>query len=236
MIEDLNTKSVYLMRKRRHREAGALLHHALMCLQAKAKTPEHTHCHDVPTENLLMAVHPSTDQIKVGDEEEVQNSMRSTPGVPFAMYDRAFLLSSVLHHSTPTAYRHFVSSAVVLYNLGLAYHLSALKTGVDVEFESAQDFYAMSYRIMSCSEVAPLLQRSLPHQLRNDLSRLLMALFNNMAHINAHFSRLTEMNGYLVLLETFMNLNEPTCLDDEYLFFYFNCSITRSAPRPAPAA
>jgi hypothetical protein len=117
----------------------------------------------------------------------------------FAIYCRALHLSldnvpckSTSNDETslstvPVAYYHLVCG-VLLYNIGLAYHLIALENGCSKLLEKTLEFYSVAHRT--------LCQSNISQQTRSELQELgtlaFLALANNVGHIHAVLFNQTE--------------------------------------------
>jgi len=105
-----------------------------------------------------------------------ENSINGN-GNPFLLFDRALMISAeymnLLEQSTLI---QDIASAVLVYNMGLAYHLEGLQTGTSQKLLQAVRFYNISYCLLICDDEEGDGMAALPR----------MALVNNTGHLNAY--------------------------------------------------
>jgi hypothetical protein len=96
----------------------------------------------------------------------------------FSIFNHAFTVSKSadLVPSASKNYDRFL--AMLLYNMGLSFHIQALRSGKSDEMRGALDLYEMSFSVVEANW-------QLFHV--DDLMLILMALFNNLGHINSMF-------------------------------------------------
>jgi len=137
---------------------------------------------------------------------------------PFLLFDRALIVSAeFLNLMEQSALVQNLASAVLLYNMGLAYHLEGLRTGMSQKLLQAIRFYNISYSLL-CEEddnIAALAR---------------MSLVNNTGHIHAYFCSYYETSICSQdLLTYYHDPNLENCLltsvsDEESAIFIQNCT------------
>jgi hypothetical protein len=139
-----------------------------------------------------------------------------------ALYDRAFFIAN-----DENADKESLSS-VLLYNMALVNHLSGIEKGDQTYLTTAFKLYQMSLEIAIQNDIFP-----------SDADVLIMALYNNMAHIHSHQfsiaearSAMDEMNLVLEDEHTSSLINE-----DDYALFCLNVMVFEELKlNSAPAA
>jgi len=136
----------------------------------------------------------------------------------FLLFDRALIISAefvnLIEHS---AIVQDLASAVLVYNMGLAYHLEGLRTGMSLKLLQANRFYKISYCLLyeEYDSIAALAK---------------MALVNNTGHIHAYFCGYYEASVCSQdLLAYYHDPNNDSCLhtflsDEESAIFSKNCT------------
>jgi tetratricopeptide (TPR) repeat protein len=125
-------------------------------------------------------------------------------------YDRALLVDI----NTPCHDRELLS-AVILFNMALLHHSRGITCGKTDCLERASRLYQIALDV---------LQKQIEHS-TNYL--LLMAIFNNMAHIDSHLFRMEEMKGSLkamfnILTSDDIDDDEFALEEDDYTIFFMN--------------
>lgn len=122
---------------------------------------------------------------------------------------------------------------VLLYNLGLAHHCSALVYGDCSEklFKRAQDFYKMAMDIV---------QKDMYCEANHPLAEILsLAITNNMGHIFSCFFDAIETRRCLEWIAAVIESTDGAFVSDEnYVFFHLNTILCRDheISTTAPAA
>lgn len=128
-----------------------------------------------------------------------------------ALFDRVFYV-----HRTEEVDDEFLS-CVLLYNMGLTNHLSGIRNGDQENMATALKLYEMSLTIALRTKSLPI-----------DASLLILALYNNMAHIYAQRSASDKTKFALVQMTRMLETaNNPVdCLsEDDYVLFFLNTMI-----------
>jgi hypothetical protein len=124
-----------------------------------------------------------------------------------SLYDRAFFIGN-----DENADQDSVSS-VLLYNFALVNHLYGIEKDDQTYLTEALKLYQMSLKIGLQIDIVPL-----------DADVLIMALYNNMAHIHFHQFRIAEtrsaMDKMSLILES--EHTSPLLNEDDYSLFYLN--------------
>jgi hypothetical protein len=136
------------------------------------------------------------------------------------LYDRALLVDTALEGDE-------ILSSVILYNMGLLHHNRGLESGVS-------NFLHRGYRLYQISLDILTRQNSASDPL------LLMALFNNMAHVASNLFQVNEMRAALGHIRTILSGmgHRPQLDEDDYAIFYANTFMfgQREEFMVAPAA
>lgn len=111
----------------------------------------------------------------------------------------------------PTMYYNILT-AVVTYNVGLAYHLLSINNGVHLMLAWANDFYFLAYA--SVSEYDSNVGAS--------LDMLLLALTNNIGHVNAVLDSWDKARICCDELARVLLRDEKYSGREDYLVFYMN--------------
>jgi hypothetical protein len=149
----------------------------------------------------------------------------------FSLFDRALFIDDAELAAVSTIAGQDCTSAVVLFNTGLALHLQGRRDirQQQISFKTALWFYEMAFGILKrCSnsgdEVNPLVY---------------LAAVNNIGHIYSHFCEGREVQHCLHLLQTMLVTTQNSDIDiltsDEYLQFYMNVLILRGQEVAAAA-
>jgi len=122
---------------------------------------------------------------------------------------------------------------VIMFNMGLAMHLEGLKHEDGQRLLEAMHVYFMAYS--SLQEF----QRLLPDE-DNAFGLTLLALINNMAHIHAHFRRLTEACQWIdemrIQLSVYQKPPSKMMVNGDCGTFFMNVCVFETNSWPAPAA
>lgn len=141
-----------------------------------------------------------------------------TEKATLSIYDRALFVAP---DETDTE----VLSSVVLFNLGLINNIRGIRRGRSKSFRKALRFYKMSCDV--------LVQGRKEH---SAVGLLLLAIFNNTAHVYAYLLDVEKTRQCLECLRDILS-NAFEASDDEYLIFYMNSLMTPGrAISLAPAA
>jgi hypothetical protein len=125
-----------------------------------------------------------------------------------SLYDRAFFIDN-----DENADQDSVSS-VLLYNFALVNHLHGIKKDDQACLATALKLYQMSLKIGMQIDIVPL-----------DADVLIMALYNNMAHIHFHHFRLAEARSAMVEMSLILeseHTSSPLLNEDDFSLFYLN--------------
>jgi hypothetical protein len=148
----------------------------------------------------------------------------------FSIFNHAFTLSksAELVASVSNNYDRFL--AMLLYNMGLSLHIQALRSGKSEELRGALDLYEMSFGVVEANW-------QLFHI--DDLMLILMALFNNLGHINSFFYNVDQIQICIDWLRVLAG--HPAFLKllqrDQYAPFSLNILVVmKQTQRCSPAA
>lgn len=157
----------------------------------------------------------------------------SSPSNDFAVYNRGFCFGNVqaLDRLDSTLNAQ-VQPMVLLYNMGLAYQMLAVKHASSKLHEAAFQCYKMSLDLFD--NTISWGTQSVP-----DTNLLLLALTNNLGFISSHFFNEEQAMSFAGrMLTTFATIDCPRILvKDEYVFYYMNLLfLLNRFPIFAPAA
>jgi hypothetical protein len=225
-IVDMNTKGIALAQQSNLDEATNSFRRALACLFELMETKEVSNAHYrttwtakkmcsrtelIDTSESMQTKIVESISIDHPQSETKTNYWSTSPDNSFDFYNRAFVLAS---SSVNGEIHECVMSAIMLYNMALTYHSSAVRTGTTRKLHRALKLYRMSFRVLqensdiSCDMV--------------DL--LLLALINNMGFIYSHFYDWDEMKkSHEVLHSLFMSTCDISngLKAKEYTFFSY---------------
>jgi len=139
----------------------------------------------------------------------------------FLAFNRALTISIEMVFFIETEDLKHLTSAILLYNIGLSLQLKARHRGASQVYEQAIKFYEMSYECLRQQELFDQ-----PH-----FSTLaVMAILNNIGNIHAYFCRFYETNMFRQHLLSFLIVEQKcanqlcaSLVDDESEFFTGNC-------------
>jgi hypothetical protein len=225
-VIELNNNAVCVLRQGRYKEATDLLRTAIAGI--KIFFLEHNEEVDLSESsvNTKLDVPPSSSSASFNDDEMVDQtqSMLSVPlwtEESFAqkhdkslifVYAQALVLAPIDHHRT-------VLIGVVLYNMALANHARAIEKEKAGPLMVALKFYGMAVAIVRGQ--------------KNDVDVtassywLLLALYNNMAHIYMSYSSSEKMHECLGSIEGLLAADkiEQVIDVDDYTFFLTNAML-----------
>jgi hypothetical protein len=254
MIIDLNNSAVGFLRQGRHKQATALLLTAIADLknlvrdQGVVCSGSSVNLSPVSESSVNMQSDASSSSSSAlfnndGDDYSSLIDVDQKQGTPtiisvplwteeslaekpdkslIFMYAQALLLSHIGHHSRK------VLIGVVLYNMALANHVRAIEKDNSVLFTVALKFYSMAVSIVRGQNDGDVKASSY---------WLLLALYNNMAHIYfSHVSsaKLQQCLGNIEALLVADGIEQVMDVDD-YGFFLTNAMLQLSVVA-APAA
>jgi hypothetical protein len=145
----------------------------------------------------------------------------------FTYYNRAL---SVPDSSQPSSYQSNTRmSAILQYNLGLAFHRAGIQKNSTAELAKALQLYEGAYFTI---------ERVKDSVHMEDVFLLLLGIFFNMTHIHCNSFNITECNHCMDWMKIAMASRECVSLrEDDFLFFSTNLSLLSiQMPHLAPAA
>jgi hypothetical protein len=150
----------------------------------------------------------------------------------FSLFDRALVIDDAELAATSSIAGQNCSAAVVLFNMGLAFHLQGKRDirSQHTSFKNALWFYNSAFEILErCSDSDD-----------DEVNQLVyLAVINNMSHIYLHFCEGREAQHCLHLLQTMLEAMKSSGIDilsDEYLPFSMNVLVLRGQEVAAAAA
>lgn len=153
-------------------------------------------------------------------------SMRKQHGASFLeFYDRGLLVDTTARCEDET-----LLSAVILFNMALLHHARGLEVGKSEFLERASCLYHIAVGIIQQQDV----------NATTDL--ILLALLNNMAHVDSYLCRLDDMKDSLeqmreILSTEFIDCDADPINEDDYIIFSLNVMFgTTKELSVAPAA
>ncbi len=231
-----NSRAILLLQQNRPKEAICWLRRGLRNLASLEHVTYNTRLQNLRSQH---ASRQWVDSMDVDGEEvsaysveipEVRDTIMSvSPANVFVVFNRAFLLPdySVIKTSADSA----KASAILLYNMGLAWqHLGAQENNT-VALKKALFAYERAYSILSRSQLP----------CNDSFSYLVMlALCNNMAHIHSHFFDLEEAKTCRDLIPQILACSSPgmsSMATDDYAFFLSEAMLLQGQSlKFAPAA
>ena len=220
----LNNSAIMYLQAGKSHEAMELLQIALSKLRDQFMDCEESdwesQCDDEPIEESIGCTHedPCTkcDQESTEVPTKALNVFSSVPvWMPqdtsfLIFYDRALLVdTTVPFHDSE------LLSAVILFNMALLHH----SRGVSYCKTDSLELASRLYRI-----ALDILQKDVD---RGSSYLLLMAIFNNLAHIDSHLFRIEEMKKSLeevrtIILSEVIDDDECALDEDDYAIFFMN--------------
>jgi hypothetical protein len=208
-INDMNSKGVALLKSTQPKKAIDAFRAALKTLQRGL------HDDEAWNNEHHTGMHCMECAVRCVDIEEsyCSDNLVSSPHNKLAVFDRCFILQEDCSNE--------VLSSILIYNMGLAFHHFALRIGKSKLFEESLRLYNMSYQLIQhqiCSV-----------QLGGYSNVLVMAITNNMAHINEHFCRYDQVVALINNLEVRLSMTQSNSAllprdSNFYAFFYVICS------------
>ena len=234
---ELNNSAIAYLQSGRAEEAMVLLQIALSKLRdqfVERRDPESERTgEDTPIEE------DDDDQSMKSDDEsdpcpKPTSSISVFSSVPvwiqqdtscLTFYDRALLVDI----NTPFEDNELLS-AVILFNMALLHHSRGLEFGKSDFLERASHLYQIALDILQKQKSA------------NGNYLIIMALLNNMAHIDSHLFRMEDMTDSLEHMCKILSaddiVNDDLLIDeDDYVIFFMNAMIGKEKEFTiAPAA
>lgn len=178
-----------------------------------------------------------------------------------AMYDRALHVVGLLGNDNDanlplTVFDQEFLGSIVTYNMALASHRLGVKKGMTSSLLKALHLYKISYHIIheyvedECNReqhnAAEDHGRYFSSNLQSNgnVALLLMAIFNNMAHISSLLYRTDDMRNCIETLQSILcdasqtyDVNNQSLDSEEFVVFFMNAMITQETVLSlAPAA
>jgi len=161
----------------------------------------------------------------------------------FSLLPRALHLSEhmVPRTSILTVYAHFLPG-IILYNLGLCYHLKGLSLSNARDLEKAMEFYNMSHVSLTTEKALHGIRFNIALRF---LNFALMSSTNNMGHIHAYFRNVKgakSCGGELCrrlspVVCSSINGEDPISNEnEEYRVFFLNVCFYSESELVAPPA
>ena len=171
---------------------------------------------------------------------EPTSSYASSPNSACSMYNRALVLSKDQDDYTMMVTFRHRTAAIILYNLALVHHNIGVHCGVSTALEHALRLYEMSLSMVvqkegSSSSPASSLP---PPPFFADISKLLLALYNNLTNIHTALFHFQPTQQCLQSLRVVLAATCASTImdDDDYAFFFLNALFQEKELGFAPAA
>jgi hypothetical protein len=148
----------------------------------------------------------------------------------FTYYNRALSVPPAVNSSPTSSYESNTRmSAILQFNLGLAFHRVGIQKNSTAELAQALQLYEGAY--FTIERVKDSVQME-------DVFLLLLGIFFNMTHIHCNSFNITECNHCMDWMKIALASRECVTLrEDDYLFFSTNLSLLSiQVPHLAPAA
>jgi len=231
---DLNFEGVLLLRQDKVVEALSYFRRALRFVP---KDGQNESCSDI----LLQS--PSPSEKKVDDllmtncdAESIHTFACLDPG--YDQYDDVFMLyRKALHYSSEslhTVLNYQLLKGVLLYNMGLGYHVLGLQTSSSGFLSEAYDFYSLAHATLSQQRL------ELPSRL---LSLAFLAIANNIGHLHSYLRNTQEVKICIEELSRqlgcLLDSGDLSVIarDNEHKVFFLNvCFYNRISLLAAPCA
>lgn len=244
VVSELHAKGILRLRKGQVVDAISCFHQGLKLLsrtdndilfEKQLHTPGSPHGRDSDMYPLASALE---DRILFTVDLSEDKSSYSRNDDLFVQFRRALYL---LPDSTITVGGNYlfnhIMSGVLMYNIGLALHIQGLETCRSDLLPNALHFYAMAHHTFTelCRDHV---------NLADSLNLALLAIVNNIAHINAHLRNFSdalifcnELSLRFSCMLGAIDRGAPDLCCDDYEVFVSNvCFGTEIGRYPAPAA
>jgi tetratricopeptide (TPR) repeat protein len=220
----LNNNAVDLMQQGNFEKGNADFRSALVKLQ---RVDQHE---DVDlADNVVATTFLSVRSVPL--EHSLLNASSCQDHHAFSLFDRALVIDDAELAAVSSIAGQDCTSAVVLFNTGLALHLQGRRdiSSRQVCFKKALRLYTMAFQIQeTCSDSD------------DEVNHLVyLAAINNMGHIYSHFCEGRETRHCLHLLHTVLETAKSVGIDvlsDQYLLFSMNALILLGEDVAAAAA
>jgi len=159
-------------------------------------------------------------------------------GPELDQYDDIFMLYRRALHYVPDSSQHtginyHILTGVLLYNMGLGYHILGLRTSRSGLLSKAYEFYSLAHSTLATEVQCEQSPQSCLLRLAS------LAIANNIGHIHSYFRNMHELQVCSDELAHQMNSGDPSisACDDEHRVFFLNiCFYNESAVLAAPCA
>jgi len=188
---------------------------------------------------LISAPKPLFESV-IADEESsatkdvlLNAEVSTSPSNCFTIFNRAFVLGDYSTGQYTLSQFRYLShvSAVLLFNIAFVHHRIGVKEGSSKAFAKAHEIYSMSLFLLE--------ETALMGMYSSQFNLLLLALFNQLGHIESHFFNTVQTVRYREQMLAIFIVTDCTRLlsKEDYIFFYMSLlfSINRW-PALAPAA
>ena len=182
-----NARAVALMQENQFKAATKLLRRGLQCCLDQQTVYEETVFNDSDSAHKTPQLVIKTIPIHRIKSDASHNH---TPGNSFLFFNRAFTVAAAnMYHSCFSSMQERRLAIILLYNTGLACHNQAIQSTRDhakssTLLEAALGFYEKAASLL-LQDGEGVIEREASHH--QQLGLMMMALFNNMGHIFAHF-------------------------------------------------
>ena len=228
---ELNNEGILWLQQGCHDEAGSIFQRALMRLRAILYSKidasafgedDDQDMEEVNSQSAKASVCVCVGGQKRGNQECTENQ--------FSLYDSAFVLPGrgVERQIFASADIENLTSATLLYNLGLCYHKRAMANGKSRDLKQALSLY------QKAASLAEYFDEAAEHSVL-----LVLALFNNMGHIHAEHFETSEATRCMDSMEMVLDSHECQEFLDEEEYYFFSWHFFVFPDRPvwiAPAA
>jgi len=159
-------------------------------------------------------------------------------GPEFDQYDDIFMLYRRALHYAPDSSMHtrtnyHILTGVLLYNMGLGYHILGLRTSISGFLSKAYELYSLAHSKLKTDVKCKKSPQS------GLLSLAYLAIVNNIGHIHSYFRNMHELQICSDELTHRMNSggSSISACDSEHKVFFLNvCYSNESAMLAAPCA
>lgn len=127
-----------------------------------------------------------------------------------SMFDRAFCIDDDCEDED-----ELMSAVVIMYNMALVNHARGIDRGTNSYLSNALQLYEMALNLLENMSLFP-----------PEAVLLLLALYNNVAHIYSHRYAIQPTRKFLDLLhQVLKDFASPTIEEEDYALFYLNALV-----------
>jgi hypothetical protein len=221
----LNTQAVFLMKQGNFQGALSICRIALNELLPRG--PEDDQHEDaVDSADKVNRTFLSVSSIPLEDSFSLLRPSSYQDDYAFSLFDRALIFDTAELAAVSSVATQNGVSAVVLFNMGLAFHIQGVCVCVHnlrsqtTNFKKAMKLYELATQILEGCEGSD-----------DELNGLLhLSLFNNMGHIHSHFCETKHVKRCFKWMQAVlqaMQCSDEDIFGDEFVPFHVNVLVLR---------